>query len=486
MNSKQLYFLAFMFFMVRIVSAQHNIRTCAYHGYQTVEGDGEEDVSSLCDLYNGTSGGANTEEAIASVDAILDKVGLFRNFSVEECEGINNAIAVTVPLENGDMDRFILFDHLFFKQVSSNTGTNWGLVSILAHEVGHHLNGHTLRSGGSNHQIELQADEFSGFVLGRMGCTLDDAQSAVSKMLPDEPSITHPAKVDRLTAIAKGWSRGSGKTIAVKAIDKTTEEKIVNNQVTTDELNMLVTPEQVLAKYIEAIGGEEKVREIKTLEVSMKGKYDYGNADKMTKKMAKMSGMSEGMTYHQIFLTPTKIATSTKMGKTETRTLNLDGKIYIKVGKDGWTSNTAGFSQDTKVKSTSYIFEYSALVNNPEMKLLPSEDVTGESCYVVQFPTWEFYQDEKLISTMEQIRYYSVQTGLLLKSVMVGSFPNMPTNKQTTTVYYKDYHTETGLIYSCEDFMEIVQEGTPEIKTVYENYSVKINPILDERLFNVN
>src|SRR5690606_40284488 len=136
--------------------AQHNIRTCAYHGYQTVEGDGEDDVSALCDLYNGTSGGANTEEAIASVEAILDKVGLFRNFSVEECEGINNAIAVTVPLQNGDMDRFILFDHLFFKQVSSNTGTDWGLVSILAHEVGRPLNGDTVRSRGRRHRLEPQ------------------------------------------------------------------------------------------------------------------------------------------------------------------------------------------------------------------------------------------------------------------------------------------------------------------------------------------
>lgn len=459
MNSKQLYILSFFFFMLSMANAQHNIRTCAYHGYQTVEGDGEDDVSALCDLYNGTSGGANTEEAIASVEAILDKVGLFRNFSVEECEGINNAIAVTVPLQNGDMDRFILFDHLFFKQVSSNTGTDWGLVSILAHEVGHHLNGHTLRSGGSNHQIELQADEFSGFVLGRMGCTLDDAQSAVSKMLPDEASTTHPAKTDRLAAIAKGWGRGNGKTIAVKTIDKETEEKIVNNQVTASELNTLVTPEQVLAKYIAAIGGEEKVREIKTLEVTYTQKLDLdaSETNKLTTKMLKRSGATIPSTYSRTYLTPNKFIASTKTRNFETYSMNLDGQVYTKP-KNKWVKFEGGFSQDTKVQ-TNYIFEYSALVNNPEMKLLAPESVNGEPCYGIRFPTMEFYENDEVTSTMQHIRYYSVRTGLLKKSVLKGKWPFSP-QQSTSICYYREIPTETGLLYSHEDVIEIARRWT--------------------------
>src|SRR5690606_3996272 len=78
-----------------IASAQTNIRMCAYQAYQTVEGSTEDkDISSICDLYQGTPTHASYEEAVAQIDAILDKVGLFRNFEVEECQGINNAIAV--------------------------------------------------------------------------------------------------------------------------------------------------------------------------------------------------------------------------------------------------------------------------------------------------------------------------------------------------------------------------------------------------------
>ena len=38
-------------------------------------------------------------------------------------------------------------------------------MTLLAHEVGHHLNGHTIHRGGSTPELELEADEFAGFIL---------------------------------------------------------------------------------------------------------------------------------------------------------------------------------------------------------------------------------------------------------------------------------------------------------------------------------
>ncbi|MGB1308600.1 MAG: hypothetical protein ACPG6B_06800, partial [Oceanihabitans sp.] len=191
--------------MAYAISFAQEIKMCGYQGYQTVD-----EVTSACDLQDATTSTNSTSDAEQVVDNILDKVGLFRNFFIEECDDINNALAVTMPLEGGDIERYILYDQDFFTKVSASTGTDWGNTSILAHEVGHHLNGHTLKSGGSNHKIELQADEFSGFVLARMNCSLEDAQSAISNLLPDKASSTHPAKKDRLKAIEKGWNRGNG------------------------------------------------------------------------------------------------------------------------------------------------------------------------------------------------------------------------------------------------------------------------------------
>lgn len=45
------------------------------------------------------------------------------------------------------------------KLLTVNDFSQW---SIHAHEIGHHLSGHTLTSGGDRHQQELEADEFSG------------------------------------------------------------------------------------------------------------------------------------------------------------------------------------------------------------------------------------------------------------------------------------------------------------------------------------
>jgi hypothetical protein len=88
-----------------------------------------------------------------------------------------------------------------------STGTKWAAVSVLAHEIGHHLNGHTITAGGSQPAIELEADEFSGFVLRKLGASLNDAQAAMKTIAQVRASRTHPGQYDRLASIASGWNR---------------------------------------------------------------------------------------------------------------------------------------------------------------------------------------------------------------------------------------------------------------------------------------
>lgn len=70
------------------------------------------------------------------------------------------------------------------------------------------MNGHTLDGLGSLPELELQADEFSGFVLRRMGANLAEAQLAMKMVANTKATTTHPAKEERLGAIAKGWNDG--------------------------------------------------------------------------------------------------------------------------------------------------------------------------------------------------------------------------------------------------------------------------------------
>jgi hypothetical protein len=127
--------------------------------------------------------------------------GLVQNFVVEQGN---------VPNASADIQgsqRRVLFNPAFLQQLHQVTGTPWGAYSVMAHEIGHHLQGHTIMPGGSRPGLELQADEFSGFITSRMGATLEQAQLAMSRLVQEQGSATHPGRSTRLAAIKTGWDR---------------------------------------------------------------------------------------------------------------------------------------------------------------------------------------------------------------------------------------------------------------------------------------
>lgn len=150
----------------------------------------------ICDLVAFTT----RPEVSMAVESIVKRSGLKQNFYVMECPSTNNCFAAT---RNGE--RLIVYDAGFFEKLNSVTKTHWAALSILAHEIGHHLQGHTIKNGGSDHDRELEADEFSGFVMYQMGASLGEAQSAISMLTTEYSTGTHPPKSIRLSAIARGY-----------------------------------------------------------------------------------------------------------------------------------------------------------------------------------------------------------------------------------------------------------------------------------------
>lgn len=145
-----------------------------------------------------------SEHAKKVISGVISVLGLKPNFEVREAN-VPNAAAVIL-----DSKRYILYNGEFMDAISTASGTYWAGISILAHEIGHHLNGHTLDAGGSRPSTELESDEFSGFVLCKMGASLNEAQAAMAVAASLKASHTHPAKRDRLHAIANGWNTASG------------------------------------------------------------------------------------------------------------------------------------------------------------------------------------------------------------------------------------------------------------------------------------
>jgi hypothetical protein len=79
------------------------------------------------------------------------------------------------------------------------------MVAILAHEVGHHIRLHTVIPG-RDHEFELEADYQAGFILRRLGASLEQTQVAFRTMGTDVAS--HPARAQRVQAATLGWTDG--------------------------------------------------------------------------------------------------------------------------------------------------------------------------------------------------------------------------------------------------------------------------------------
>ncbi|AEI51479.1 MORN repeat-containing protein [Runella slithyformis DSM 19594] len=169
---------------------------CHYFGYKQLKTPKE-----ICNYLSFRS----NQHAEEVVDQILRQVGLLRNFVVVECPNTENCFATVV-----DGQRYIVYDGAFMKRVENATNTDWSAISIVAHEIGHHLQGHTIDGKGSRPQKELEADRFSGFVMQRMGASLDEALVAIKTLGDDKPTYSHPAKATRVEAIRQGWADAAG------------------------------------------------------------------------------------------------------------------------------------------------------------------------------------------------------------------------------------------------------------------------------------
>jgi tetratricopeptide (TPR) repeat protein len=167
---------------------------------------GKNDLLGICKFQKSPTFDKN---ALNSLNKIIRPIGLPANFILVPCPNIENALAIT----SSEGLRYIVYDENFINSINS-AENNWISISILAHEVGHHLSGHTLKTANSledNRKQELEADEFSGFILKKLGANLDQSQQAINTFIIDydDKFSTHPTKNKRLTAIKKGFDNAA-------------------------------------------------------------------------------------------------------------------------------------------------------------------------------------------------------------------------------------------------------------------------------------
>ncbi len=144
-------------------------------------------------------------EAGAYINQMLDSIKWKENFVLREQNGINNAYATIVGNK-----RYIVYDNNFLENLDEYAGTKAASLSVLAHEMGHHYRNHVLDSRGSTPPKEIEADYFSGYVMAKMGVSLQESKAAMERIASPQASSSHPGRVDRLAAIERGWNYAQG------------------------------------------------------------------------------------------------------------------------------------------------------------------------------------------------------------------------------------------------------------------------------------
>ena len=214
----------------KVEAIASTLQACSYDGEPL-----KTQASSL-------SGGA-PQDCASAVSRIMGYTGLPANFVVVSGP-VPNAAAVILLDDNRVPRRVIAFNPKFMKVAEAQVGGSpWGPISIMAHEIAHHLSGHTIVPGGSRPEIELEADKFSGYVLQKMGAPLAAAQQMILAVGTSHGTPTHPAKEQRAEAIKQGWAEscmqanGTGCPNGIAAAVKTPASRAL-----PDSLPSNVTP----------------------------------------------------------------------------------------------------------------------------------------------------------------------------------------------------------------------------------------------------
>jgi len=197
------------------------------------------DASELCDFYNRGNSFTSDKNADIALDKILSVTGMSKRFVLKQCNDISNCVATAYK-----GIRYILYDKEFMDTIATRTNS-WSNLSILAHEIGHHVNGHSLDlvigvlsetlnidalTLGEQRQQELEADQYSGFIMYKLGASLSQAQEAIHLVSTnaDDTYSTHPKRDKRLDAIEKGYNKS-------KSQDSNTNSSINNSTLTAED-----------------------------------------------------------------------------------------------------------------------------------------------------------------------------------------------------------------------------------------------------------
>ena len=170
-----------------------------------------DEIKQVC---NGAAA-LSDDEVINLITTICEKTNNKNRFIIAPCTQVPNCYATV-----HNNRPYILYNTQFLATVKGLQFTNaklpdgvvdWKVMTLLAHEIGHHIYMHLTNPDPNmnDREMELEADEFAGYAIYMLGGSLAQAQSVMyGSNISEKDSYTHPGRSKRIDAIAKGYNRG--------------------------------------------------------------------------------------------------------------------------------------------------------------------------------------------------------------------------------------------------------------------------------------
>ncbi len=210
-----------------------------------------------------------------------------------------------------------------------------------------------------------------------------------------------------------------------------------------------LTAEKVLKKYIKAIGGEEKLAEVKNMKMTMEA-----------------SIMGQTMNIEITKAAPNKSLTQVKMGGNVVQTEVFDGEKGKRSGMGGEQIIEGEDAQDLVVDAALFV-ESRFLDGEAVFTLSSVENIDGKDAYGIEV---------KMPSGKTSTRYYDAESGLLVR---VSQSIETPQGAMVMSTDYGDYKEFGGVMLPGA----IKQPMNAQMKMDVKLLSAEINGDVSEDLF---
>jgi hypothetical protein len=167
----------------------------------------------------------NNKQAAKLLGQVLETVNVSSQYiTIAPSAQVGSSLALACENDegNGTFRRYILYDPFAINDLAKDAGNDWLIAAIFAHEAGHvRLNHWILRrrsatcdyvvdpddeNGLSRKDLELEADEWAGRILVRLGATLEQAKDVFVRIGDEDSDECYPSRNERVDAVAKGWN----------------------------------------------------------------------------------------------------------------------------------------------------------------------------------------------------------------------------------------------------------------------------------------